>query len=95
MKKRKITKVVTIFTIIIGLMTIMRLGFDFLLPMYLSFKLNKDINHASSIGIIGGADGPTSIFIASQPSSHLITSIFALLAIAGIVVLFFLKRSMK
>lgn len=73
----------------------MRLGFDVLLPMYLSFKLNRDVNQASSIGIIGGADGPTSIFIASQPNSYLITSIFVLLTIGGFVVLFFLKRSAK
>lgn len=95
MNKRKTTKVVTIFTIIIGIMTVLRLGFNFILPMYLSFKLNKDVNHASSIGIIGGADGPTSIFLASQPNSYLITSIFALLTIGGFVVLFFLKRSAK
>ncbi|TAH63656.1 MAG: hypothetical protein EWM50_01945 [Gottschalkiaceae bacterium] len=63
--------------------------------MYLSYKLNKDVNNASSIGIIGGADGPTAIFIASQPSFNLAIGIFSLLTIAGIIYLFIVKRSMK
>ena len=34
--------------------------------------LNFDLKEAASIGIIGGADGPTSIFLASQLAPHLL-----------------------
>lgn len=95
MDKRKLTKIVVIFTVITGIVTVIRLGFEYLLPIYLSFKLNKNINQASSIGIIGGADGPTSIFLSSQPSSHFITGTFAVLTVSGIIVLLAIRRSMK
>lgn len=92
MNKRKLVKIVVIFTVITGLITVIGVGFEYLLPIYLSFKLKKNINQASSIGIIGGADGPTSVFIASQPSSHLITGIFGLLAITGIIILLAIRK---
>jgi sodium ion-translocating decarboxylase beta subunit len=53
-----------IFTTLLGALALTRyLGFDFSL---------KD---AASIGIIGGADGPTAIFLASQLSPHLLGAI--------------------
>ncbi len=53
-----------IFTTLMGALVLTRyLGFDFSL---------KD---AASIGIIGGADGPTAIFLASQLSPHLLGAI--------------------
>jgi oxaloacetate decarboxylase beta subunit len=36
------------------------------------YLLNFDMKEAASIGIIGGADGPTSIFLASQLAPHLL-----------------------
>jgi len=36
------------------------------------YLLNFDLKEAASIGIIGGADGPTSIFLASQLAPHLL-----------------------
>ncbi|WP_352420657.1 sodium ion-translocating decarboxylase subunit beta [Proteiniborus sp.] len=95
MDKRKLIKIVAIFTAITGIVTVIGLGFEYLLPIFLSFKLKREINHASSIGIIGGADGPTSIFLASQPSPHLFTGIFAFLTIVGVSVILIIRRSMK
>ncbi|MGF7059508.1 sodium ion-translocating decarboxylase subunit beta [Brassicibacter mesophilus] len=95
MKKGKLTKVVTIFTIITAIITLSSAVFSLLIPLYLSYKLQKDLSGASSIGIIGGTDGPTAIFLASQPSSHLITFIFALLTIGGVVYLIYSKKAMK
>jgi oxaloacetate decarboxylase beta subunit len=37
-----------------------------------AYLLNFDFKEAASIGIIGGADGPTSIFLASQLAPHLL-----------------------
>ncbi|SCG84374.1 hypothetical protein DW1_2814 [Proteiniborus sp. DW1] len=95
MDKRKFSKIVFIITLITGIVTIMMLGFDFLLPIFLSFKLKRDIKHGSSIGIIGGADGPTTIFISSQSSSHLLTGLFGLLTIAGIIILLTIRKQVK
>jgi len=53
-----------IFTTLLGALALAGLpGFDFSLA------------DAASIGIIGGADGPTSIFVASQLSPHLLGAI--------------------
>lgn len=95
MNKRKFYKIVFRITIITGIVTIIMLGLNFLLPIFLLFRLKRNINSASSIGIIGGADGPTSIFIAGQPSSYLITGAFGLLTIAGIIVLIAIRKSAK
>jgi Na+-transporting methylmalonyl-CoA/oxaloacetate decarboxylase beta subunit len=43
-----------------------------------------------SIGIIGGADGPTKIFISGNPLSEIIASVVIVASIVGIVV--FLKK---
>ncbi|UCH85692.1 MAG: sodium ion-translocating decarboxylase subunit beta, partial [Candidatus Latescibacterota bacterium] len=37
-----------------------------------AYLLNFNLKEAASIGIIGGADGPTSIFLASQLAPHLL-----------------------
>ncbi len=40
-----------------------------------SLFLGFDLNEAAAIGIIGGADGPTAIFVASQMAPHLLGAI--------------------
>lgn len=43
-----------------------------------------------SIGIIGGADGPTSIFLTGDPISNIVST-----ALAAVIVIFVLKRIRK
>jgi len=95
LKNERINKAITILTIISVIVTLINLAYDFLLPLYLSYKLQTDLREASSIGIIGGADGPTSIYLSSQQSPHVVTTIFALLSIIGIIYLIFHKRSKR
>jgi len=95
LKIERITRAVAILTIMNAIITIISSGFSFLMHMYLSYKLHIDASKASSIGIIGGADGPTAIYVTDQSSPHLITVIFALLSIAGIAYLIFIKRLKK
>lgn len=95
MKNKRINKAITILTVICIIVTIINLAFNFLLPIYLSYKLQTDLKGASSIGIIGGADGPTSIYLSSQQSPHIITSIFAFLSIFGIIYLIIVKRAKR
>lgn len=53
-------------------------------------------NKADLVVIIGGADGPTSIFISSRPSSNTITIIvIALLSIIGILYVILRKKKHK
>lgn len=91
MKKEKSTKMITIFTVICALVAFISLFFSSLLPLYLSYKFKIDIRNAGSIGIIGGADGPTTIYVSGQSSSHLFTAIFALLTILGFIYLVIIK----
>lgn len=49
-----------VITVIIGMS-------DFIMRQIIKLKLNADISStSSSIGIIGGADGPTAIFLADN-----------------------------
>jgi len=77
------------------MVTIISLGFKYLLPLYMSFKLNIETSRANSIGIIGSADGPTVIFLSGQFSSNLMIIVFALLSMAGITYLIFNKEISK
>ena len=95
MKKEKSTKMITIFTVICALVAFISLFFSSLLPLYLSYKFKIDIRNAGSIGIIGGADGPTAIYVSGQSSSHLFTAIFALLTILGFIYLVVIKYKKK
>ena len=57
----------------------------------LTFLLNKGIN--SSVGIIGGADGPTAIFVATSPDAELYQIGICLLLLAmGLIGFFALRR---
>lgn len=68
---------------------------DKLLPLLVARKLTQE---AASIGIIGGADGPTAIFITSQPSSlwnWLVPLVILILGIVGFIRLGHCKNSKK
>lgn len=78
-KRKSIIIMITIMTI-----TLVRVGFHLLTPP-----------EASSIGIIGGADGSTSIFVTISLLPNIFTGIFGLILIAGMVYLFFTKEMKK
>lgn len=59
---------------------------------YLSIKYRSDFKDASTIGIIGGADGPTAIYLSNSKSFPLISVIFMSLTIIGIMYLLFTKK---
>ncbi|MTI47889.1 MAG: sodium ion-translocating decarboxylase subunit beta [Firmicutes bacterium] len=95
MKKDKMRKAVTILTIIAIVMTVISVGINFLAPMYLSHKLVNEVDKVSSVGIIGGADGPTAIYLTSQSFSYISTVIFALLSIVGLFCISLIKKTSK
>jgi len=95
MSRQTLRKIVTIFTAICIVVTIICIGFNFVLPKYLAYKLNEGVRDASTIGIIGSADGPTAIFITSQLPSYLFTVIFLVLSMAGICYLFLTRNTIN
>lgn len=95
MKNAKLTNVITILTIICALITFIGGFFGYILPLYLSCKSNTYINNVDSLDVIGGADGPTAIFISSQFPFHLLTAIFGLLTIIGIMYVVITKYKEK
>ncbi len=48
--------------------------------------------YAASIGIIGGADGPTAIFVTSKPDLMHFAAAVLLVIAAGVLVFYILKR---
>jgi|LSQX01.2.fsa_nt_gb Na+-transporting methylmalonyl-CoA/oxaloacetate decarboxylase beta subunit len=83
-------KTIIILTIITTIITIASASWKFIMRMYIQYKFQNstdNYNSASSIGIIGGADGPTAIFISGIPYSGIITFVFALLSALGITYL--------
>lgn len=90
MKLRKLIFALTTINIIITLISVFS---NYIIRIFLSYKLNSEAARAGTIGIIGGADGPTAIFISSNPSPYIITVISALLSIAGIIYLVFSRRA--
>ncbi|MEK6264757.1 MAG: hypothetical protein N2B06_08320 [Clostridium sp.] len=75
-------------TTITTIITFISVAVSFLMPIYLSYKYHIDSNKVS-------ADGPTAIFVASQLSPHLITFIFALISMVGIIYLIFTRKATK
>lgn len=50
----------------------------------LVYLLNTAVNHSASVGIIGGADGPTAIFVTSKVSAEGVV-VWTLLGVMGIL----------
>lgn len=85
MRRKRAARVVTILTVITAVITIICAAYELLLPMFLSLALHFDAREASSIGIIGGADGPTAVFLTGRPPVRVLTAVFALFTAAGIL----------
>ena len=85
LKLRKYRNVVFVLTIITMIITIIGAGFKLFMRLFLKNRFHMDTNDASSIGIIGSADGPTSIIISSIPYSGLITMVCGVLSVIGII----------
>jgi Na+-transporting methylmalonyl-CoA/oxaloacetate decarboxylase beta subunit len=61
----------------------------------LSYRFNLYTRDAGSTEIIGGADGPTAVFVSGYPYYHLFTIIFSLLTILGSIYLVVTKYKNK
>ncbi|MDF2512625.1 MAG: hypothetical protein K0S04_2491 [Herbinix sp.] len=88
--KRKIILTVTIIT---GIVTLLCISFPLIISLYIQHEFKIDVKDASAIGIIGSADGPTSILVSSINSSNLkwifilLTALMLILTAAGTIYL--------
>ena len=65
------------------------------LPGLLLMLFNKTYNAAASIGVIGGADGPTAIFVTTKPGNiHAPVGMYIILLLTGIIG-FLIMRKLK
>ena len=63
-------------------------------PLYFMAKYKQELNGAASIGIIGSADGPTSIYVVNT-ASRFYLPIFLVLFVAGILYFILMKINKK
>ena len=93
MRKDIILKIIKISTIICGIIALVCGTSPFLLPRLSASLLQISINkEASSVGIIGGADGPTAIFLTTSSPPFLYTTVFAILTAMGLVFQIIIKK---
>ncbi len=86
-----ISNVILIISVVSALISLVIGILGYLLPLYMTQKYSLSPN--SSIGIIGGADGPTAIFVTCELSnSLLLAAVFFLIAVLGVVCQFFIRR---
>ena len=83
---------VAILTAISGIIMLYSLVIRYLVPLYLEYKFNVSTEDASAIGIIGSADGPTSIYV-SNKSEQILMPVFLLVFIMGII--YFVYRKLR
>jgi Na+-transporting methylmalonyl-CoA/oxaloacetate decarboxylase beta subunit len=78
------------------IITLVSAVFNFVMPVYLSHKFHINAGEVSSIGIIGGSDGPTSILVTRSNSyAYLSTIIFTVLSVVGVVYRIYTKKTTK
>jgi Na+-transporting methylmalonyl-CoA/oxaloacetate decarboxylase beta subunit len=92
MIKKTLPIVIAILTTISGIVILYNIVIRYLVPLYLEHKFGVSTKDASAIGIIGGADGPTSIYVSNR-SEHILMPVFLLLFIIGIT--YFVYRRLR
>lgn len=92
-KEKALRKTIIVLTVVTSIITIVSASWKFLMRIYIKYRFKFYTgNSASAIGIIGSADGPTSIFISGYSYSGIFTIIFALLSAAGIIYLLVTRK---
>lgn len=90
----KLLKLIKGFTYINGVITVL-LGLMYIFKRFMLFKMLEISNdNASSIAVIGGADGPTAIFLTTNQGG---ISLEILILVFGVIttVLFLLAKNIK
>lgn len=91
-KKLFVIKLVTILAGAAAVISGVILAIYARLPVILTHSNNKD---AASIGIIGGADGPTAIFVAGSVITPTLPILFAIISCIGAVLWVVVRKKSK
>ncbi|PHV70576.1 hypothetical protein CS063_09750 [Sporanaerobium hydrogeniformans] len=94
MKKELKLIIIKVITLLSGMLLVITTVVPFLLKKYFMFKLIKENFGAASVGIIGGADGPTAIFVGTKLNLGSLIGIVILLGltIIGSIILWRNKK---
>lgn len=98
MKKSGLFLTLKIGTVVSAMIAIGILTAQKVMEWWILRQISKPASDsAASIGIIGGADGPTAIFVSSTAwgSPYLWAGGFAVLALAGFVTMLILRKRKK
>ena len=96
MKKPALFTIVKIGTVLSGMIAIGILTAQKVLEWWITRQFADNISgEACSIGIIGGADGPTSIFISTADSPYIWAGVFAALSLFGFIALLLMRKQRK
>lgn len=99
MKKPALFLIVKIGTVLSGMLAIGILTAQKVLEWWITRQFADNISgEAGSIGIIGGADGPTSIFISTAHSCgnpYIWAGVFAAFSLFGFIALLLMKKQRK
>ena len=87
--KENLIKIIRACTIISAVLTVVLGIGDFVFQHILNTALGKE---TSSVGIIGGADGPTAVFIATKSSEFSLVLVFCILTLIGLLLQIVLKK---
>lgn len=93
MNNRRLKMTIIVIAAICILIVIGKVTCNLLLMAYLSYKYGADFKNAGSIGIIGGADGPTSIYLSGSPGPNSAVIFVLLAVIAAVLAVFYKKKS--
>ena len=95
MKKAKVLRIIAIISGVVSIVLALSPIIENLMIKHMIGQYAANLNNASTIGIIGGTDGPTAIFVTQPSTFHLvlrygITAICAMISILSIML--FKKR---
>lgn len=95
-KLNKLRKLILALTIVNAVLALVSVFSDYLIRMLLAYKIKSEVHSsaakAGTIGVIGGADGPTVVFISGKPTPYVAAIIFAVHAVAGIIYLVLTRK---
>ncbi len=91
MKKERISRIFKIGTLVCGAVTLVLTVWHYLLPKWLLYRMGASFNGPSAIGIIGSADGPTSIFVSGSVNAAELIIGFGLVTLLGIIGIIYFK----
>ena len=91
MKKERISRIFKVGTLVCGAVTLILAVWAYLLPQWLLYRMGASFNGPGAIGVIGSADGPTSIFVSGSVNAGEMIIGFGMATLLGIIGIIYFK----